>query len=1176
MFNLLNKTTALILTDANYEQYSRQLKETLGYKSVSRATKLIGANITESQIEALKVKYLVDKTKVETGTRTIKYGDREVCIDFANLKVATTRIWNSESKQWELVWRNVRHYSLLQYVGSGKVQCEELVSNSVVLSLLAARLDKTRAAYQADDLIAKVFGSILIESNTYGVATVSKDIMGEDTDLKTPEWYWENYKINPITIGKTKRTLELVPYEVNSGLTQTSYQVVCNALDNVSVVSDKQATKYLVYGPGAEAMGVYKVGNELVSYNPVEDTNKGANRIAAGNSKVAAISDSTFSNLKNKLSNGETTSTHGRMLVTLVAPGLALAPEGEAVTNNLDWNFQVSKSINASAHLLSLGQVPLSMVDARKVCQELREDLVYELSKLGSKLVLKHGDTINLYGCTIYRHQKHTEVTVVPTADTIQVIPNASSGFANKVTSVTFIIQGCSYMTKKNPKVRGEGVKATCVAGTSSNFKLEGGEDVQDWEILLHSESYKTVQKLMAMYANDQVGDVVVDGGRLYNDGALVSDAEFCDWLHSVSSTVTISRKVHNNEFEKGLLLGGQVTLQIGNRSICVAKTAKAVSIVDTDYSWIVQEVLVFAGISHFNVEVSTADENYGTSQPGVIEQLVLGTYHPELAKVFKDSASKSANKLSLVKTSGDRFRVMAEAGMELNLNEAEMLCKFRELLVDAHEAAKVEGTGIKGILMGLKSYLATWKYSSIRLSFIAADTGYEWVADLPIAAFIAFANFDSSGNPVNDYLKPHLDEDPTHIKKADSIVCCFLDLVSIFMGDEVPTQQSLIDSFTSYGYHLRSWLHRIQTSKIVKRALKGKIKFVHLKVAPSYELGGVDIPCIGFSSDNPIWKQLDISEGDNILATRMPFPTAVAAKAVVDNSIDRTMVSLSPIVMTRATAGDFDGDSLYILSPKQAAGLEGDKLAIEFNNSQWSLGGFDTKRQATFSELKPNKLAVKLTQIVHTTWVDDWTADLEKVQTVYRQFVGITYGWAFDATIKYFSMDHFSSQEEISRVKSVLDRWLSYEQDCLGGYSEDGYDAVARRMAAIKDAVRNGSDGSFKNVLIHNSYPTNANKRLAKRRGEIIHVCDMDRDSFSLQCAVGLSLAKLVLSGRRHPNSVDRFAITALAVRALTGKVSEDNSIFKLATDWGTASAYDTAIEALADNTSIDWTSSK
>lgn len=163
--NFSDKTTALILTDANYEQYSRQLKETLGYKNVSRATKLVGANITESQIEALKVKYLVARTKIETGNRTIKYGDREICVDFTNLRVATTRSWNSESKEWELVWRDVRKYSLLQYVGSGKVSHEELVSNSVVLSILAARLDKIRAAYQADDLIAKVFGSILVEAH---------------------------------------------------------------------------------------------------------------------------------------------------------------------------------------------------------------------------------------------------------------------------------------------------------------------------------------------------------------------------------------------------------------------------------------------------------------------------------------------------------------------------------------------------------------------------------------------------------------------------------------------------------------------------------------------------------------------------------------------------------------------------------------------------------------------------------------------------------------------------------------------------------------------------------------------------------------------------------------------------------------------------------------------------
>ena len=73
-----------------------------------------------------------------------------------------------------------------------------------------------------------------------------------------------------------------------------------------------------------------------------------------------------------------------------------------------------------------------------------------------------------------------------------------------------------------------------------------------------------------------------------------------------------------------------------------------------------------------------------------------------------------------------------------------------------------------------------------------------------------------------------------------------------------------------------------------------------------------------------------------------MPFPTAVAFRAVVDESIDRTMVSVSPVLMSFGFKGDFDGDSLYVLSPRKVAGVTGIGLAEEFNNSLWSLDGLN------------------------------------------------------------------------------------------------------------------------------------------------------------------------------------------------------------------------------------------
>ena len=77
------------------------------------------------------------------------------------------------------------------------------------------------------------------------------------------------------------------------------------------------------------------------------------------------------------------------------------------------------------------------------------------------------------------------------------------------------------------------------------------------------------------------------------------------------------------------------------------------------------------------------------------------------------------------------------------------------------------------------------------------------------------------------------------------------------------------------------------------------------------------------------------------------------------------------------------------------------------------------------------------------------WGADLVNVHKVYSEFVGISYGWAFDATVKLFESGNANNPKAIL---SVLQRWISYEEDTLGGYSEQGYEAVVN----FKEEVNN------------------------------------------------------------------------------------------------------------------------
>jgi len=60
-------------------------------------------------------------------------------------------------------------------------------------------------------------------------------------------------------------------------------------------------------------------------------------------------------NLVKVLSNGEKVSTHGVVRTTVIAPALALAAQGIAITNNLTENFCVPKTITAEVKLASLG-----------------------------------------------------------------------------------------------------------------------------------------------------------------------------------------------------------------------------------------------------------------------------------------------------------------------------------------------------------------------------------------------------------------------------------------------------------------------------------------------------------------------------------------------------------------------------------------------------------------------------------------------------------------------------------------------------------------------------------------------------------------------------------------------------------------------------------------------------
>ena len=1186
-----NKTSKvnnkMFLTNNSVKQYSKGSKLTIHsnqinyYANILQGYELVPSTNLRAPLNVQTLKAIQTRDSVEASTanlqdsEVIRVGDREYAFDYKAGKIALSTKYNTVEGEWELDWKPVRSKAILQFVCGNQVQIEEYVDSRVIMAVLANSLRNCgQATYKADNLVSAIKDRLIITNNQYGQVSVKTDIMGNPVSMNTPEWHWEQNKVNVFALN------EKLIFCSGASLTKDTFHIVNNSVNaNVPVITDKQATKYLVVAEGAEAMGVFKVNDNLVSFNPLGNTNKGANRIASGNSKGGQFADTTFSSLVQVLSNGDTTATHGKVLQTVVALGLACVAQGELITNAQDFSFSIKKEIRVEVNTTTLGiNSKSSYSEVQEAIADIRSDLIGsgQLSK-----VIGPKDEIEVGGVVIYRNTKEVFYTLNGEVE----IKIGKCGYGGRPSTLKFIIPGVAVMSnKKNIKARGESVKATSVATTRETFCIDNnGVADNNWEVLLHSESFKTVHKLLALFANDKVLEgktITHEGGVVKCDGEEVSQEDFNAWVLSKLERRVIRRLVCDQDveaMEDALLNTKPVSVEINGKSIQLSETPVIVPSSRPGFKWVEQSVAVIVGFSHFQVEVCTADEWFGMSKTGIIEQHVLGTFHPKLAKAFADKSNKGAEALKYVATTSDSKKVLANEGlMTVSLDNKD---EFQQFMTKIHSACKAmnnEKSGVKGMLQSLASNLKQEGNHSLRLQFNYKKT--TWNADVPVKGMIEFGKFDKQGNPSNDFCEGVENEGENEVDDAVSVIQNFTNLLSelkFFKGGN----EEIKDIFIHYQAHISSWLNKIQTSKIASNLVKGH-DTAHLKVIPSFTIGwythtGVNgdqasVPNLGFASDSPIWN--DINVGDVVLATRMPFPTAVAFRAVVDESIDRTMVSLSPILMSKGNRGDFDGDGIYILNPRKVCGASSYKMAEEFNKSLWSLKGYNKVVSQGASNPVVNTvidtfdaegLVKKFFTISSSKSSQEWGTDLEKVNRVYSQFVGMTYGWAFDATVKLFEGNQAHDEDA---VLSVINRWLSYEEDTLGGYSEYGYNAVL----AFKDRVDNYSGNTEISTKPQSTAPTGAWAKMLERKG----INNKTTTGFAIKCASGLAKAKEVERGERDAKSVDALSLSALAIRRLTSRkqFSGEINFFAVAHEYGAKTSRSTAIANLASTTPIHW----
>ena len=1121
--------------------------------------------LTNSDLQGLASRLIVESVEIPTGIVTVSpkavwEANRKdvikVSFDFDNLRFA----YRSKIERGVITnsWVDLNQYVLLQY-GEGKsFIAEDLVDVRLVMAYAAKLIAGMNSSHEVENLIEKsIEGAIVKDSTQYGKHSITKNIFEETVDWSTPQEIIVDHKLYPLTVRWNSGT----PTFAKGRVSDKSYGIILGSLD-CPVVTDKQAAKYWVYGAGAEALGAYRDGERLISFNPIDDVTKGANRIMAGNFKYAKQDDAVYSNLVKVLRDGSKTATHGVVRQTLIVPAMGIAAQGIAYTNGVVEEFEENKQIRCQVSLVDVGAgyKDYSYERIHELAAEVKNALLSDGEN--AVRVLQPGDSIVLGETVIYTHRKETTVEIAWNKANINVRPGRR-GFGNQPCTMDFVFNGVSKMAKKNAKYRGAGVKATALAVTSESFKVEelDGSAFTDWEICLSSEAFKTSEKVLELYANAHADDAIeIVESRLYRNGEFVSQEDFNNWIGLNLHPLVIRQRVHIAEAKQ--IQRASITGQVAKfNEIPLGSNVEFGEPDEEGYVWATQEVKALIGYGNYCVEVSTADENYTHTAVSILNQKVLGTFHPKMKAAFESSTVKRAKVLSAISLDNEGHGVIANPDRVINLNDVGEYKAFMASVAKA-ASAMAKGAGTRKEFIGALKDLVG---SSFRLEF--THNNNVWKADVPVEAMLKFCNWGANNNGIDDYTY----NENGSVENSVSRVADFTVLIGMVKQSYCDWKLArLVNVFKYWQSHIQTWLEGLYTSKTVSNIVKSQMAS-YMKVVGDYEIGTfkytysaehkkypgrtVELPIAYFNSEHPIWRS--IKEQDVLLMSRIPNVTAVAVVAMKSDKYDRTMVAIAPSIMARGNRGDFDGDSVSLLSPRRVAGCSSYADAENFNNGLWSLAGYEAEVKLGESDpvrdvirdIYKTKTATKFSQIYYSNRVDIWQETMVKVNEVYLTHVGLTYGYKFDSIIKLFET---GNQDNESHIISCRQAILLYEEHSLGGYNQNSYTKVNNFIEAARMLASSGrTTGGIKPTVARSS---TRNKFV--RGGGVTKVTSNSstNSDFALYCAAGLEMAKQVLKGEFSPRAIDGLCLAALAIRNLTLKsqFSSEVNVYSLAVEDG------------------------
>ena len=99
-----------------------------------------------------------------------------------------------------------------------------------------------------------------------------------------------------------------------------------------------------------------------------------------------------------------------------------------------------------------------------------------------------------------------------------------------------------------------------------------------------------------------------------------------------------------------------------------------------------------------------------------------------------------------------------------------------------------------------------------------------------------------------------------------------------------------------------------------------------------------------------------------------------------------------------------------------------------------------------------------------------------------------------------------FSNDE--AKALATLKLFISYEEDCLGGYEKASYDKVKALMAGVQSLIKSGHNGDLSPARMST---TQTRTKFVRGQGAV-KVAAIAEVNFGVACAVGYSLCLFLM----------------------------------------------------------------